>query len=216
MLSAISNLREDSRTRSDFAHPLLSRGDIVPTVVRGGEWMLTIADSCELTLDVQYLPAQSTSRIGAGGVLRGREVCGRGRGQRSLACRASAALGVARASCRPKYRATIPSLRPPSRPPPQSADPAVSGRLTLGTTLPSSRGAVERHDLLGPDGINTAHTVNEYVPVGDLTDHAVAVAFVLMRWCGVGGDSLVQGGRVHRGAPCTSAARGCRGRSCHQ
>ena len=36
----------------------------------------------------------------------------------------------------------------------------------------------------GPGNIAQAHTIDEYVPVDDLVDHAAAVALAL-RWCGV-------------------------------
>ena len=37
----------------------------------------------------------------------------------------------------------------------------------------------------GPDGIETAHAVNERVSVGGLVDFTAAVALTTMRWCGV-------------------------------
>ena len=37
----------------------------------------------------------------------------------------------------------------------------------------------------GPGDIAAAHTIDEYVPVQELVDHAAAVALVLLRWCGV-------------------------------
>ena len=96
VLAAIRNLREDWRTRTEYTHPLLSPGDIVPTVVRGGEWMVTYPSSCELTLDVQYLPAQADEQASGQRVFREVEnYPERGGGERSLACRASLAVGMA-------------------------------------------------------------------------------------------------------------------------
>lgn len=37
----------------------------------------------------------------------------------------------------------------------------------------------------GPPGIETAHTVDERVPLGGLVDFSAAVALMLLRWCGV-------------------------------
>jgi acetylornithine deacetylase len=56
LLQAVQRLREDWRTRPDQLHPLLSPGDIVPTVVKGGSWTVTYPASCELTCDAMYLP----------------------------------------------------------------------------------------------------------------------------------------------------------------
>ena len=37
----------------------------------------------------------------------------------------------------------------------------------------------------GPDGIDSAHAVDEQVSVDGLVDHCAAVALAAMRWCGV-------------------------------
>jgi len=37
----------------------------------------------------------------------------------------------------------------------------------------------------GPDGIDTAHAVNERISVGGLVDFSAAVALTIMRWCEV-------------------------------
>ena len=63
VLGAVRALREDWRTRADGRHPLLSPPDIVPTLVRAGEWTVTYPDVCVLTCDAQYLPL----RVGPAG-----------------------------------------------------------------------------------------------------------------------------------------------------
>jgi acetylornithine deacetylase/succinyl-diaminopimelate desuccinylase-like protein len=37
----------------------------------------------------------------------------------------------------------------------------------------------------GPDGVDSAHTVEERVSVEGLVDHCAAVALAALRWCGV-------------------------------
>ena len=39
----------------------------------------------------------------------------------------------------------------------------------------------------GPDGIDSAHAVDEYVSVDSLVDACAAIALIAMRWCGVQG-----------------------------
>ena len=63
MQRAIRDLREDWRTRPEHRHPYLSPPDILPTVIHGGEWMVTYPSSCAVTLSVQYMP----SRVDADG-----------------------------------------------------------------------------------------------------------------------------------------------------
>ena len=41
LLQGITALREEWKGREDHKHPLLAPGDIVPTIVHGGTWMVT-------------------------------------------------------------------------------------------------------------------------------------------------------------------------------
>ena len=56
VLNGMGALREEWKARPDHVHPLLAPGDIVPTIVHGGTWMVTIPASCAVTADVTYLP----------------------------------------------------------------------------------------------------------------------------------------------------------------
>ena len=60
VLDAIARLREEWRTRADLQHPLLSPPDIVPTVMRAGEWSVTYPASCEITSAVLFRPRSRT------------------------------------------------------------------------------------------------------------------------------------------------------------
>ena len=189
VLQGIHTLREDWRTRGDHAHPLLSPGDIVPTMVRGGEWMVTFPSSCELTLDLQYLPGQ----VGADGT--GRAVFAEVEGFVNSAAAADPWLAehpprwewpcdiipAEVATDHPIVLAALQAGADLGRPGVASGmdswhDPAVFIR----------RGGVPTISF-GPGGFDVAHTIDECVPVADLVDHASAVALLLMRWCGVAG-----------------------------
>ena len=187
VMSALRTLRDDWRTRSDFTHPLLSPGDIVPTVVRGGEWMVTYPSSCALTVDLQYLPAQ-VDAAGTGQAVF-REV------ERYVNAAAASDPWLAEHPLRWDWPGDI-------VPAEVAADhPVVS--LALATAAAVGRGGAAKgmdswHDAamftrragtptisFGPGGFATAHTIDECVPVDDLADHAAAVALAAMRWCGV-------------------------------
>lgn len=61
VLDEIRRLRADWRAREELAHPQLSAGDIVPTVVSGGEWDVTYPASCTLTCVVTYTPGRAVT-----------------------------------------------------------------------------------------------------------------------------------------------------------
>ncbi len=186
VLGAIRALREDWRTREDGRHPLLAPPDIVPTLLRAGEWMVTYPDSSVLTCDAQYLPVRV-------------DPAGYGKGVREeIAARLHAA--AAADPWLAEHPLTVEFIA-------ETAPAEVPGdheivRLALRTA--AELGHEGRHSALdswhdaatytrfgtptvsfGPGGFETAHRENERVPVQDLVDHACAVALIAMRFCGV-------------------------------
>lgn len=185
VLAAIRSLREDWRSRADGRHPLLAPPDIVPTVLRAGEWMVTYPDNAVLTCDAQYLPV----RVDPAGY--GKEV------REEIVARLNAA--AAADPWLTEHPLSIEFVA-------ETAPAEVPGdheivRLALQTG--AELGHEGRHSALdswhdaatftrfgtptvsfGPGGFETAHRENERVPVQDLVDHACAVALIALRFCG--------------------------------
>jgi len=186
ILEAVRDLREDWRTRPEHHHPYLSTPDIVPTVVSGGEWMVTYPSSCSLTFDVQYMPCRVSTEGSGADVFR------------ELEARIAAATAddpwLAEHPLRFEWPCDIVPAEVPD-------DHPIVG-LTLGAAGAVGRSGVisgldSWHDAavftrraatptvsFGPGGIGDAHTIDEYVPVDDLIDCAAAIAVALLRWCG--------------------------------
>jgi acetylornithine deacetylase len=59
VLDAIERINADWRQRADKTHPVLARPRIVPTVVRGGEFVANFPAVCVLEVDVTYLPTDA-------------------------------------------------------------------------------------------------------------------------------------------------------------
>ena len=186
VLGGIGALREEWKARPDHKHPLLAPGDIVPTVVSGGTWMVTIPASCDLTCDITYLPGH---------------VDADGTGQ---AVQAEVTDRLTRAVAGDPWFAEHPlkftwteDIVPAEMP---ADHPLVTAALGAAAALGHEgkpAGLDSWHDAasftragtptfsFGPDGIETAHAVNERVSVAGLTDFAAAIALTMMRWCGV-------------------------------
>ena len=186
VLAAIRSLREDWRSRADGRHPLLAPPDIVPTVLRAGEWMVTYPDSAVLTCDAQYMPV----RVDPAGY--GKEV------REEIVARLNAA--AATDPWLAEHPLSIEFVA-------ETAPAEVPGDheiVQLALQTAGELGHEGRHSALdswhdaatftrfgtptvsfGPGGFETAHRENERVPVQDLVDHACAVALIAMRFCGV-------------------------------
>jgi len=191
VLQALRDLRDDWQRRDDHAHPLLSPGDIVPTVVRGGEWVVTYPSSCALTFDLQFLPAHVDGKDTGRAVFREVEE------------RVNAAVASDPWLAEHPLRWDWPCHVVPAEVP--ADHPIVVTALEAAAAVGRVGGASGMdswHDAaafihpggtptisFGPGGFSVAHAIDEYVPVLDLVDHAAAVALAAMRWCGVAGRS---------------------------
>ncbi|HEY3612368.1 MAG TPA: ArgE/DapE family deacylase [Gaiellales bacterium] len=186
VLDAIGRLREEWRTRSDLQHPYLSPPDIVPTVMRAGEWSVTYPASCEITCAVLFPPALADDEgYGSRAMAAVRDAIG-------SACAADPWL----AEHPPTFgwTADIPPMEiPPDDPIVQtmlaaSAEVGEPSRLSGldswydGATYTLSAGTPSI--AFGPRSIAWGHTIDEYVPVDDLVRCAQAIALAAVRFCG--------------------------------
>ena len=186
ILSEIRRLNADWQARPDMRHPLLAPGDIVPVLVDGGTWDVTIPAFCHLTLDAHYLPVHGLSGASIKEEMRAR-----------IDAAAEADDWIAAHPLTWEWEYDVPPAEIPGD------HPLV--RLALETAAELGRpgrlgGLNSWHDAatftlfgdtptfsFGPRGMNTAHAVNECVSVDELVDYCAIVALTAMRWCGRAG-----------------------------
>jgi acetylornithine deacetylase len=185
VLEAIRRLREEWALRP--GHPYLSAGDCVPTVIQGGEWIVSHPASCRLDCHIEYLPDQADEQ-GWGSKVE-REFTD----------------WIARAAATDPWLAEHPPRIdwmvggvPPAEVP--ADDPIVGAALSAARAVgrPSKLGGLDNwHDgatltveagipaiCLGPGDIYRAHTSSESVPIADLVACAQALAVTALRFCG--------------------------------
>jgi len=190
VLESVRELRE-RWAQEGSKHPLLVPGELIPTVIEGGEWWVNYPASCAIVVDVTYLPQQGDPDGGwAAGLERRIEEW------------------VDAAACRDPWLAANPprfewgtNLAPAEIEPDH---PIVACALAAGAAAgrPGAVAALQGwHDAatftrfgtptisygpsgLANDGETMAHAIDEYVPVADLVATAQALALVAMRWSG--------------------------------
>jgi len=190
VLEAVRELRE-RWAREGSAHPLLVPGELIPTVIEGGEWWVNYPASCTVVIDVTYLPEQGDPDGGWAEAL-----------ERQIE------EWVAAAARRDPWLAENPphfewgtNLAPAEVEPDH---PIVDCALAAGAAAgrPGAAAALQGwHDAatftrfgtptisygpsgLANDGETMAHAIDEHVPVADLVATAQALALVAMRWSG--------------------------------
>jgi acetylornithine deacetylase len=178
LLEAIRRLREEWALRP--RHPYLSAADCVPTMVSGGEWIVSYPASCVVDCHIEYLPGQEDVEQEFVDWIRRA---------------ADADPWLAAHPPRIEWAAgeVSPAEVPADDPVVEAAVGAVravgrEGRLGGldnwhdGATLTVEAGIPAI--CLGPGDVHLAHTSSESVPVADLVACAQALAVAAMRFCG--------------------------------
>jgi acetylornithine deacetylase len=186
LIEAVRRLREDWALRPAHAH--LSPADCVPTMISGGEWLVSHPVRCRLDCHIEYLPTQADERGWGSRVEREFE----------------AWIGAA-AAADPWLRTHPPRVEwlvggvPPAEV--SLEEPVVQALLGAERDLgrPARVGGMDNwHDgamltveggipavCYGPGDVHRAHTVDERVPVRDLVACAQGIAVAAMRFTGV-------------------------------
>jgi acetylornithine deacetylase len=184
VLTAVERLREHWAQQP--AHPYLSTGDCVPTIITGGEWLVTYPAECALECHIEYLPYRADEHGYGTRVEREFETW------------------IAEAAARdPWLREHPPEVvwGVGGVPPAEVADddPIVQTLVAAGRDLgqPHELGGLDNwHDgatltveagipavCFGPGDIHRAHTADEFVPIEDLVACAQRIALTAMRFC---------------------------------
>ena len=187
IIDALRRLREEWRERADHEHPHLSPGDIVPTIVSGGEWIVSYPASCRIAYHVAYLPAHADE--GGWGTAVEEEIV------EWVQRAASADPWLAEHPPAIEWATDVPSSEV------SEGEPIVQAILKTGADIGRSRrisGMDSWHDgatftrfggtpcvCFGPRDLQAAHTIDEYVVVDDLIECAQELAVAAIRFCGL-------------------------------
>jgi acetylornithine deacetylase len=185
VLDAIRRLREEWALQP--RHRYLSPPDCVPTIIRGGEWLVSHPASCSLDCHVEYLPGQADSDGW------GSEV------EREFVewIQRAADADPWLAGHPPRVEWAVGAVPPAEVP---ADDPVVEATLgaARATGIESRLSGLDTwHDAatltveggiraicFGPGDIHLAHTASESVPIDDLVACAQALAVAAIRFCG--------------------------------
>lgn len=186
LLEALRRMREDWALRPGHAH--LSAAECVPTMISGGEWIVSYPARCVLDCHIEYLPGQADEQGWGTLVERELEDC------------------IARAAAADPWLAAHPpqvEWRVGGVPPSEVSlgEPVVGALVGAERDLgrPGTIGGMDNwHDgamltveagipavCYGPGDVHLAHGVREHVPVRDLLDCTQGIAVAAMRYLGV-------------------------------
>jgi len=185
LLEAVRRLREEWALRP--SHPFLSAAECVPTVISGGEWVVSYPARCRLECHIEYLPTQAD-----------------GQGWGSLVEREFEDYIASASAADPWLRHHPPCVEwlvggvPPAEV--SSDEPVVQALLSAERCLgrEGRLGGMDNwHDgamliveagipsvCYGPGDVHLAHGAQERVPVADLVACTQGIAVAAMRFLG--------------------------------
>jgi acetylornithine deacetylase len=188
VLAALQTLRAEWADRLDSRHAWLRPGTIVPVGFDAGQWIVSYPAAATLRCHVQYLPAQAGADGSGGPVVA--EIEARVRDA------AGADPWLADHPPAFAWHGDVPAAWV------EPADPIAATTLDVMADLGLERTIAERTTwtdaatlthagtpaiCFGPGAIAQAHTVDEYVPLDELTRAAQVLAVTAIRFCGVDG-----------------------------
>ncbi|MGW1549553.1 ArgE/DapE family deacylase [Streptomyces sp. NPDC002346] len=187
VLAALGRLRERWADDPAHRHPLLPPPSIVPTTIKGGEWWVTYPASCEVALDITYLPVQAdgggwASRVRHDIERAVRDACA---GDGWLTAHPprftwDTELPPAEVPAgHPLVHALASSATALGRTPRVLGEPSWTDAATL-TRLGNTPAVCLGPTATRPDGSPTLHTIDEYIEVADLIDTAKALALAAL------------------------------------
>ncbi len=189
VLEAVRTLREIWRTSPEQQHPHLSPGDIVPVLVRGGEWAVTYPASATLDCELMYLPGRADAD-GWGTAVEAevdewiRRHCSGDEWLAEHPPRVAWSLDIPPYQVDPAHPIVDVMLESSRR----VGEPSrLSGLDSWFDAASYSRFGKTPCVGWGPRSIAWAHTIDEYVPVDDLVRCAQGLALAAIRYCGTDG-----------------------------
>jgi acetylornithine deacetylase len=196
VLEAIDALGAHWAADPTLVHPILSRPDVSATVIRAGNWAVTIPGSCTIVLGAMYLPVQAAAERPSSRVEREvsewiLDYCAEhdewlAANPPDVRWEAAAVMPFEIPRDAPIVAAAMAGVQAVGR------TPIMSGLDSWfdGATL-SVLGGIPSVGLgptgLGRGGASVGHAVNEHVPVDDLVLTAQALAVSAMRFCNSAG-----------------------------
>jgi acetylornithine deacetylase len=179
VLQGLEALAEEWRVRSDKRHRYLDPDTIVPTLIQGGEWAVTIPEQVKISFGSMFIPSTRDTRKAIEAKLTGIASTDPWMREHPPKLETGEWLyGAEVGEDEPIIQTGLRALQDLGR------EPKLIGYGTLTDAIHLINYAQIPTISIGPSGL-TAHMANEYVEVDELVDTAKAIALVTLRWCGV-------------------------------
>jgi acetylornithine deacetylase len=179
VLRGLEDLADDWHTRPDKQHRYLDPDTLIPTVIRGGEWEVTIPEQVEISFGSMFAPSTRDAREEIEAHLMRIAVADPWLRENPPRLETGEWwYGAEVAEDEPIVQTGLDVLRD------LGLEPALIGYGSLTDAIHLINYAGIPTISIGPSS-QTAHMADESVEIGELVNTAKAIALCIMRWCGV-------------------------------
>lgn len=178
VMAGLEELTEEWRTRPDKQHKYLAPDVIVPTIIQGGDWIVTYPEQVEIQFGAMFVPGTMDKRQEIEEKLT--SVANNDPWMKEHPPQLETGefhYGAQVDKDEPIVRTAVAVLED------LGIEPALRGYGTLTDCIHLINYSKIPTISIGPD-IKTAHMADEFVAIGQLVDTTKALALAIMRWCG--------------------------------
>jgi acetylornithine deacetylase len=179
IIQGLEALADDWHTQPDKQHKYLDPDTIVPTVIKGGEWEVTIPEQVEISFGAMFIPSTHDAREEIEAQLMRIAATDPWLREHPPKLETGEWLyGAEVAENEPIVQTGLEVLKD------LEMEPAFIGYGSLTDAIHLINYAQIPAISIGPSS-QTAHMTDEFVEIGELVNTTKALALATMRWCGV-------------------------------
>jgi len=177
ILQGLEELKEDWRTRPDKKHKFLDPDTITPTMIKGGEWSVTYPEKVEITFDAMFIPSTENLCEEIEEKIKSVAAADPWMKEHPPKLETGWAYGTEISEDEPIVKTAMNVAKE------LSIEPRLVGMGSLTDAIHLINYSKIPTISIGPSD-KTAHAVDEFVDIDELTNLTKALALAIMRWCG--------------------------------
>jgi acetylornithine deacetylase len=177
IVQGMEELAEEWRMRPDKQHRFLDPDTIVPTIIRGGEWEVTVPEKVEISFDCVMLPESKKTQQEIRDKIHSIAAADPWMKEHPPRIQfAESCYGAEVSEDEPIVQTGLEVLKDLGR------EPGLAGFGSLTDAIHLINYSKIPTISIGP-GLKTAHMADEFVSLDELIDTTKALALSIMRWC---------------------------------
>jgi len=178
VIQALEELTEEWRNRPDKQHKFLNPDMVMPTIIRGGEWLIMYPEKVEIEFDSMFVPGTVNHRKEIEEKIMSVAATDPWMKEHPPKLETDGVYGAEIDENEPIVKTAIEAARE------LDIEPKLVGCGSLTDAIHLVNYSKVPTISIGPDD-RTCHAPDEFVEIGQLVNTTKVLALAVMRWCGL-------------------------------